>query len=220
MNDVTNINFFSNIKSLILKNIKSIMIIFFLLLISFISYQIYTYYKFQNLKKTSIEFFSLINDEEINSEIFNDIKKSKGIFSFLSSLKQIKINNNNGNFSASNKIYKEIISNNNLETLYISSVAAHASYILINASYNENTIKYVDDISFYIDNINDDLENFTSLKKELQYLLKVTEIDLNNINYNNNSELVDLYNEILNSDIISSSIKERVKKIHEFHLYK
>jgi len=31
---------------------------------------------------------------------------------------------------------------------------------------------------------------------------------------------LDKYNEIFNSNLISTSIKERVKKIHEFQLYK
>ena len=76
-----------------------------------------------------------------------------------------------------------------------------------------------DEIDRQEDNISDDLENYISLKKELTYLLEVTETDLNKTNYSKNSELIDLYDEIQNSDIISSSVKERVKKIHEFHLY-
>ena len=38
--------------------------------------------------------------------------------------------------------------------------------------------------------------------------------------YKNNSRALDKYNEIFNSELISTSIKERVKKIHEFQLYK
>ena len=51
-------------------------------------------------------------------------------------------------------------------------------------------------------------------------LLIVTEIDLNKSQYDNNSIVLDKYNEIFNSSLVSTSIKERVKKIHEFQLYK
>ena len=219
MNEIVKNNFFNNFKDLVLKNIKNIVIVFILLLITFISYQVYNYYKIKNIKNTSIEFFNLINNQDINSEIFNELKKNDNIFSTLTALKQIQISNENKNFSVSNEIYKEVLLNESLGKLYSSSIAAHASYTLINASYEENTKDYINDISLFIDNISDDLENYISLKKELAYLLEVTETDLNKTNYSKNSELIDLYNEIQNSDIISSSVKERVKKIHEFHLY-
>ena len=219
MNEIVKNNFFNNFKDLVLKNIKNIVIIFFIFLITFISYQVYSYYKIKNIKNTSIEFFNLINNQDINSEIFNELKKNDNIFSTLTALKQIQISNENKNFSVSNEIYKEVLLNESLGKLYSSSIAAHASYTLINASYEENTKDYINDISLFINNISDDLENYISLKKELTYLLEVTETDLNKTNYSKNSELIDLYNEIQNSDIISSSVKERVKKIHEFHLY-
>ena len=91
---------------------------------------------------------------------------------------------------------------------------------MINASYEENTNNYLNDISSYISNISDQLEGYFSIKKELEYLLIVTEIDLNKSEYNNNSKVLDKYNEIFNSSLVSASIKERVKKIHEFQLYK
>ena len=219
MNEIVKNNFFNNFKDLVLKNIKNIVVVFILLLITFISYQVYSYYKIKNIKNTSIEFFNLINNQDINSEIFNELKKNDNIFSTLTALKQIQISNENKNFSVSKEIYKDVLLNKSLGKLYSSSIAAHASYTLINASYEENTKDYINDISLFINNISDDLENYISLKKELTYLLEVTETDLNKTNYSKNSELIDLYNEIQNSDIISSSVKERVKKIHEFHLY-
>ena len=58
------------------------------------------------------------------------------------------------------------------------------------------------------------------IKKELEYLLIVAEIDINNSDYTSNSNVFEIYNSIISSSLISSSIKERVKKIHEFQLYK
>jgi len=91
---------------------------------------------------------------------------------------------------------------------------------MINASYEDNTNNYLNDISIYINNISDELDGYLSIKKELEYLLIVTEIDLNKSEYNNNSKALDKFNEIFNSSLVSTSIKERVKKIHEFQLYK
>ena len=65
--------------------------------------------------------------------------------------------------------------------------------------YNKNSIKVKD----YI---------FNNTKVPL-------EIDLNKFEYSN-SKALDKYNEIFNSNLISASTKERVKKIHEFQLYK
>ena len=99
-------------------------------------------------------------------------------------------------------------------------MSAHASYTLINASYLEKSNIYIEDINIYISNISEDFESFISIKKELEYLLLITEIDLSSSTYNNNSKVLEKYNEISNSNSISSSVKERVNKIHEFQLYK
>ena len=91
---------------------------------------------------------------------------------------------------------------------------------MIDASYNQNSLSYLDDIAFYINNISNDLESYFSIKKELEYLLLVTEVDINKSDYKNNSEVLEIYNDIYDSSLISSSVKERVKKIHDFQLYK
>ena len=38
--------------------------------------------------------------------------------------------------------------------------------------------------------------------------------------YQDNNKALELYNEIMQSSLITSSVKKRVKKIHEFQLYK
>ena len=55
---------------------------------------------------------------------------------------------------------------------------------------------------------------------ELKYLLAIAEQDQNNISQQNNLNTTDLYKLIMESKDISSSIKERVNKIHEFQIYK
>ena len=214
-----NNSLFKKIQNFVFTNYMQIIIALVTLLILFIGYQTYNYFKIQDIKNSSISFFDIIQENQDDLSSLENLIDDDNIFSILSKLKLIQINNNNKNFSISNELYKELFSTSNLDDLYKSSIAANASYTLINASYEESTNNYLNDISSYINNITDDLDGYFSIKKELEYLLIVTEIDLNRSEYNN-SKAMDKYNEIFNSSLVSTSIKERVKKIHEFQLYK
>ncbi len=202
-----------------LNNLKYILILSITTLSIFIIFQIYNYFQIKELKKTSIEFFNSIEDNDSFVKMIES-QKNKNIYSLLSNLKIIQKNNIENKFMDSNKIYKDIISSYELDNLYLSSISAHAAYTLINATYYENTNKYLKDILIYIDKISDDLESYYSIKNELIYLLQVAEIDINKEEYKNNTNVLQVYTNIINSDLISSQIKERVKKIHEFQLYK
>ena len=215
-----NNNLFKRIQNFIFTNYKKIIISLVILLILFIGIQLYNYFKIQNIKNSSISFFEIIQSDQNDLSNLEILIKKNNIFSILSKLKLIQKNNENKNFSYSNKLYKELISSSNLDNLYKSSIAANASYTMINATYEENTNNYLNDISTYINNISDQLDGYFSIKKELEYLLIITEIYLNKSEYSNNSKALDKYNEIFNSSLVSTSIKERVKKIHEFQLYK
>ena len=158
-------NIITNFQNFILSNARFIIISTLSLIILFISFQTYNYFSIQAQKKTSINFFNSIENNNEIIENLNDIKNDDNIFSILSSLKLIEKSNEKNNFGISNELYKEIILSDKLDDLYKSSISAHASYTLLNASYLENTINYIDDISFYIGNINDNLESFFQLKK-------------------------------------------------------
>ena len=214
-----NINLFKNIQKFVMKNIKLIIITLIIIFILFIGFQIFNYFKIQQIKKSSIIFFNSIQENQSDFIQIENLLKSEGFFSILSKLKLIQKNNDDKNFSYSNELYKEIILSSKLDNLYKTSIAVNASYTLINASYEENTNNYLSDISIYINNINDELDGYFSLKKELEFLLIITEIDLNKLEYKNNSKALDKYNEIFSSTLVSASVKERVKKIHEFQLY-
>ncbi len=221
MNEVKkNQDIFKSIRMMILENLKLILISIGIILLTFIAFQIYIFITINELKKTSIQFFNVIENNEDIIDNLNKLNNNDNIFSTLSDLKIIQKNNNQNNYEVSNRLYEKLILSKNLNDLYKSSIAAHASYTLINASYNQNTMNYIDSISFYISNINDQLENYLSIKKELEYLLIITKLDLNKKNYKDNQEVRDLYNEITNSSLVSPSVKDRVKKIHEFQLYK
>ena len=214
-----NINLFKNIQKFVTNNIKLIIITLIIIFILFIGFQIFNYFKIQQIKKSSIIFFNSIQENQSDFSQIENLLKSEGFFSILSKLKLIQKNNDDKNFSYSNELYKEIILSSKLDNLYKTSIAVNASYTLINASYEENTNNYLSDIAIYINNINDELDGYFSLKKELEFLLIITEIDLNKLEYKNNSKALDKYNEIFSSSLVSASVKERVKKIHEFQLY-
>ena len=213
-------NLFKKIQNYISTNYIQIIISSLVLLTLFIGYQTYNYFKIQDIKKSSISFFNIIQENQDDLSSFENLINNDNIFSILSKLKLIQKNNENKNFSYSNELYKQLLASSNLDDLYKSSIAANASYTMINASYEDNTSNYLNDISIYINNISDKLDGYFSIKKELEFLLIVTEIDLNKSEYNNSLKALDKYNEIFNSSLVSASTKERVKKIHEFQLYK
>ncbi len=215
-----NNNLFKKTQNFIFKNYIQLIISLVILLIIFISFQTYNYFKIKDIKNSSISFFNIIQDDQNDLTNLENLIKEDNIFSVLSKLKLIEQNIKKNNFGYVNELYKEIIFKSDLDILYKSAIAANASYTFINASYYKKSDIYLNDISIYIDNISDELENYFSIKKELEYLLIVTEIDLNSSEYRNNTEVLDKYNEIFNSSLVSTSIKERVKKIHEFQLYK
>ena len=219
MND-SKLNFIQSFKNFFRNNFRRIIIFIGSLILLLIFIQIFSYYNDRNLKKTSIKFFNILDNEDKLITDMNDLSNDKNIYSILSQLKLIQVNNKNKNYDLSNEIYKKLIESKYLNSIYVSAIATNASYTLINASYIENTNRYLNDISKYISYINDELESYESIKKELEYLNIITEIDINNLDYKNNNLALELYDTISNSSLISSSIKERVKKIHEFQLYK
>mgnify|MGYP001290142977 FL=1 len=219
MND-SKLNFIQLFQNFVRNNFRSIIIFIGSLILLLIFIQIYSYYNDRNLKKTSIKFFNILDNEDKLITDMKDLSNDKNIYSILSQLKLIQVNNKNKNYDLSNEIYKQLIKSKYLNSIYLSAIATNASYTLINASYIENTSRYLNDISMYISLINEELESYQSIKKELEYLNIITEIDINNLDYKNNNSALELYDTISNSSLISSSIKERVKKIHEFQVYK
>ncbi len=215
-----NQNLFKKFQNFIFKNYIQLIISLVILLIIFIGFQTYNYLKIQDIKNSSINFFDIIQDNPDDLSSLENLIDNDDIFSNLSKLKLIQKNIETNNFGYVNDLYKDLILSSDLNILYKSAIAAHASYTFINASYYKKSDIYLNDISNYINNISDEIDSYFSIKKELEYLLIVTEIDLNKSKYKSNSKALEKYNEIFNSSLVSASIKERVKKIHEFQLYK
>ena len=97
------------------------------------------------------------------------------------------------------------MNNKNLDNIYKTLIAIHASYNLFNKIDSNNIINLLS----YVDI---SLESFVGYRLEILYLLSLTQGDVNKAN--------SLYEEIINNNQVSSSIKERVIKINGFEKFK
>ena len=84
---------------------------------------------------------------------------------------------------------------------------------------NENNIDIPEKINNFLLFIDPSLDLYNGFKLEILYLLSIIEQD-KNAETQFNEETKKLYKAIQENDKISSSLKERVKKIHEYQKYK
>ena len=215
-------NYIYLFNKLIKDNFKSILIGLFIIFIIFIGYQAYNYINLQNINKNSLTYFKS-KEMEPNKEfyiIMENLSKNNDFYSVLSFLEIININIKENELILAEKNYFELINNRKLNSTYKSAISTHASYNFINLLFETSNLNLIPKINLFIENINDDLENYRGIKLELKYLLAVAKQDINNIAPNQDEKTISLYNEIIQSKETSSSIKERIKKIHEFQYYK
>jgi len=215
-------NYFALISRYIKNNYKIILGIFIAIFVLFISYQYYSYIILKNIHKNSITYFDA-KDLEHDHDFYKSMEKlysNNDFYSVVSTLEIININIENKNFSLAEKLYLELLNDKNLQPVYIAAIASHASYTFLNVQFNNPNINLLSNINNFIDYINDNLNSYKGIKLELKYLLAIIKQDQNNNSQQNNSNTINLYKLIMESKDISSSIKERVNKIHEFQIYK
>ena len=193
------------IKDYIMNNIRNLVLIFSFIIILFISYQFYIFYKQKQILNTSIIYE---NSRSKTSEIefeknMNDIIKKKNFYSLLASMNLINKEIEKENYDYSYNLYLELLDKNNLNNLYKTIISIHGSYNLLDKIESN---KIMNLLSF----ADDKLETFIGYHMEINYLLSL----------NNKEKSQELYNEIINNDKISQVIKERVNKINEFEKYK
>ena len=215
-------NFINFFKKLVKENYKLISILLILIFIFFISYQYYLYKEIKNIHQNSIVYF---NAKDLKSDddfyiIMEELSSNKDFYSIISSLELVKINLNNNNFELVEELYLDLLKNNILNLSYQSAIATHASYNFINIIYLNNNLNYKNLVEKFISYIDDNLDSYKGIKMELNYLLNVANQDINNISLKDDLKTLELYKSIMESEIVSSSIKERVNQIHEFQLYK
>ena len=201
-------------------NLKTIIISLLIIFLIFLIYQGYSYYEKNKLNKLSISYFENkdIEDELTQISELNSISKENGFYSLLSKLELINKHNKKNEFDKSIELYNEILSSKDLDSNYVAIIAIKGAYQLIDMAIKDNNNEYINAINRFISLIDDNLDNYAGNKSELLYLTSILSLN-DDSSYKNNSELLSLYKNIMSNDNISSSIKERVKKIHEFYIF-
>ena len=212
--------FFQSAFTIIKANLKNLIILFTIIFLLFLIFQGYSFYKINKINNLSVTYFTNKNlDDSITkySEM-KIISNEIGFYSILSKLELIKSNIDNEEFDLSLKLYNEILDSNDLDNNYISLVAINGAYNFIDIVIKSKNDKYINNINKFISLIDDNLDNYIGSKNELLYLVSILSLK-DDSNYKNNSELLLLYDNLINNEKISLEIKERVKKIHEFYIF-
>ena len=221
MNDnvVNKKSFLSQVTEIVKTNIRNIIIFLSLCFVLFLAFQIYSFYISNKIQKNSISFFSAQNTDDTNVITDTIIKLSNDntFYGVLAKLELIDLNLKQNNIQDSISMYLEIIKQNNLESVYKSAIASKASYQLIDINFENLSSNYLNIINDFISYIDDETDSYEGIKLELEYLTKILEAEKNSIDYSGFNEVNDIYENIINSDVVSSAIKERVNKIHEFY---
>lgn len=218
--NITKNNFLKVISTFAKDNLKTIIISLLIIFLIFLIYQGYSFYEKNKLNKLSISYFENkdVEDEFTQISELNSISKENSFYSLLSKLELINKHIEKNEFDKSIELYNEILSSKDLDSNYIAVIAIKGAYQLVDIAIEYNNNEYINVINKFISLIDDNLDNYQGNKNELLYLTSILSLN-DDSSYKNNSELLSLYENIISNDNISSTIKERVKKIHEFYIF-
>ena len=218
-NIVNKKSFLSQVTEIVKTNIRNIIILLFLCFVLFLSFQIYSFYISNKIQKNSISFFAAQNtdDTKVITDTITKLSDDNTFYGVLAKLELIELNLEQNNIQDSISMYLELINKNNIDSVYKSAIASKASYKLIDINLENLSSNYLNVINNFISYIDDEADSYKGIKLELKYLIKILEVEKNSIDYSSFNEVSDIYENIMNSDVVSSAIKERVNKIHEFY---
>ena len=221
MNDkvINKKSFLSQVTEIIKTNLRNIIILLSLCFVLFLAFQIYSFYISNKIQKNSISFFSAQNtdDKNIITDTITKLSDENTFYGVLAKLELIDLSLKQNNIQETVSMYLEVINTNNLDAVYKSAIASKASYQLIDINLEDLSLDYLNIINDFISYIDEDTDSYKGIKLELEYLTKILEAEKNSIDYSSFNEVNDIYANIMNSDSVSSAIKERVNKIHEFY---
>jgi len=224
MNDkvINKKSFLSQVTEIIKTNLRNIIILLSFCFVLFLAFQIYSFYISNKIQKNSISFFSAQNtdDKNVIIDTITKLSDENTFYGVLAKLELIDLNLKQNNIQDSVSMYLEVINTNNLDAVYKSAIASKASYQLIDINLEDLSSDYLNIINDFISYIDDETDSYKGIKLELDYLTKILEAEKNSIDYSSFNEVNDIYENIMNSDVVSSAIKERVNKIHDFYSYK
>ena len=215
-------SFISQVTEIVKTNIRNIIILLSLFFVLFLSYQIYSFYISNKIQKNSISFFTAQNtdDTKVITDTITKLSDDNTFYGVLAKLELIELNLEQNNIQDSISMYLEVINQKNLDSIYKSAIASKASYQLIDINLENLSSDYLSIIYDFISYIDDATESYKGIKLELKYLIKILDVEKNSIDYSSFNEVSDIYENIMSSDVVSSTIKERVNKIHEFYYNK
>ena len=201
-------------------NLKKIIILFIIIFLLFLIYQGYTFYNINKINKLSISYFSnnKLDDELTKYSEMQKLSNERSFYSILSTLELIKNHINNEDYDKSLELYNDILNTNDLDKNYVSLLAINGAYNFIDIVIKNKNDKYISNINKFISLIDENLENYIGNKNELLYLVSILSLK-DDSQYKTNTDLLIFYDNLINNEKISSSIKERVKKIHEFYIF-
>ncbi len=221
MNDkvINKKSFLSQVTEIIKTNLRNIIILLSLCFVLFLAFQIYSFYISNKIQKNSISFFSAQNtdDKNVITDTITKLSDENTFYGVLAKLELIDLNLKQNKIQETVSMYLEVINTNNLDAVYKSAIASKASYQLIDINLEDLSLDYLNIINDFISYIDEDTDSYKGIKLELEYLTKILEAEKNSIDYSSFNEANDIYENIINSDVVSSAIKERVNKIHEFY---
>ena len=221
MNDkvINKKSFLSQVTEIVKTNIRNIITLLSLCFVLFLSFQIYSFYISNKIQKNSISFFAAQNTDDTNviTDIISKLSNDNTFYGALAKLELIDLTLKQNNIEDSISMYLEVINQNKLESVYKSAIASKASYQLIDINFENLSLNYLNIINDFISYIDDETDSYKGIKLELKYLIKILEAEKNSIEFSSFNEVNDIYENIMSSDVVSSAIKERVNKIHEFY---
>ena len=223
-----NTNIFNKIILYLKNNFKVIVGLSLLIIVSLLLFQLFVYIQSQKILKKSILFDDLFSNQsnlEINSSI-ERLSKDKSFYGVLSTLEVIKIKLNNNEVDAAYVDYLFLLNKNQLNNLYKSAIAVHGAYSLLDKinivegrkDLLKSSVIYGNIINL-ISFIDENHESFKGYKLEISFLLLIADYNISGDKVISD-ETNELYKKIQESDKISSSLKERVRKVYESQIYK
>ena len=209
---------YNKIKDNYKKNTKFYISFVVFIIIILLSYQLYSFYKVNKIHKSSLEYSRVINlktSPEYILELEN-LSLKKDFYSILAKLEKINYHIETKDLDLAYDIYLDLLNDKILNKIYIGIIALHGSYNLLNfEEFSTNKENIIEKIYNLISFVDPKIQSYYGLRLEILFLLSL--IENNNIN---NENTIKLYNEIQESNTITASLKERVKKIHDFNKYK
>lgn len=227
---INNKKFFSKTLSFLREKYIFILILIIILIVIYGILQLYFVNQKNKILTTSINYNNtFVNKlEDSFQEDINKLSFENNFFGTLALLEKIKIDLSKGDFYTANNTYIKLLEKNDISQLYKNAIAIHGSYLFLDElktltdrsiKLNLDELKIIEFIENLLLFVDTSFESYYGFKLEVLYLLSTIKQD-NAEDLTLNEESKNLYKLIQENVKIPPSIKERIKKIHEFKTYR